>query len=56
MMYELWLGSEEGFFWAPEYGPGVVTVAEDGKSMQVNFVFQDPGSNQVDLEGTVKLG
>jgi hypothetical protein len=55
MMYELWLGSEEGFFWAPEYGPGVVTVAEDGKSMQVHFVFQDPGSNRVDLEGTVKL-
>jgi hypothetical protein len=55
MMYELYLGSEEGFFWAPEYGPGIVTVSDGGKTMQVHFVFQDPGSNKVDLEGTVKL-
>jgi hypothetical protein len=57
MMYELWLeGSDEGFFWAPEYGPGIVNVSTGGTTMEVHFVFRDPGSNQVDLEGTVRLG
>ena len=56
MMYELWLGGDgEGFFWAPEYGPGIVTVSAAGKTMEVHFVFQDPGSHKVDLEGTIIL-
>lgn len=56
MMYELWLeGNEEGYFWAREYGPGIITVSDGGKAMQVHFVFQDPGSNKVDLQGTVRL-
>lgn len=57
MSYELWLdNAEEGFFWAREYGPGIVTVSDGGKTMQVHFVFRDPGSNQIDVEGTVRLG
>ena len=54
--YELWMQeSQEGFFWTREYGPGVVTVEADGKTMQVSFVFRDPGSNQIDLEAMVRL-
>jgi hypothetical protein len=54
--YELWLQeSQEGFFWTGEYGPGIVVVKADGKTMQVSFVFRDPGSNQVELEATVRL-
>jgi hypothetical protein len=56
MQYELWLKeSQEGYFWAPEYGPGIVTISADGKTMDVHFVYQDPGSHRIDLEGTVKL-
>jgi hypothetical protein len=56
LMYELWLEpAEEGFFWAREYGPGIVTVSDGGKTMQVHFVYQDPSSKKVDLEGTVRL-
>jgi hypothetical protein len=56
MQYELWLAeSQEGYFWAPEYGPGIVTTSGDGKTMDVQFVYQDPGSHRIELEGTVKL-
>jgi hypothetical protein len=56
MLYELWLEpAAEGFFWAREYGPGVVTVSDGGNAMEVHFVYRDPGGSQVDLEGTVKL-
>jgi hypothetical protein len=57
MQYELWLEeAQEGYFWTPEYGPGIVTISGDGKTMDVQFVFQDPGSNRIELEGTVSLG
>jgi hypothetical protein len=56
LTYELMLDrGGEGFYWAPEYGPGIVTVSSDEKTMDVHFVFQDPGSNKVDLQGTVRL-
>jgi hypothetical protein len=56
MQYELWLAeAQEGYFWAPEYGPGIVTISGDGKTLDVQFVFQDPGSHRIELEGTVKL-
>jgi hypothetical protein len=56
MQYELWLEeAQEGYFWAPEYGPGIVTISGDGKTMDVQFVFQDPGSNRIELECTVRL-
>jgi hypothetical protein len=56
MQYELWLKeSQEGYFWAPEYGPGIVTISADGKTMDVQFVYQDPGSHRIELEGTVRL-
>jgi hypothetical protein len=56
LTYELSLQeSQEGFFWAADYGPGVVTVEDGGKTMQASFVFRDPGSNQIDLEATVQL-
>jgi hypothetical protein len=56
MQYELWLEeAQEGYFWAPEYGPGIVTISADGKTMDVQFVYQDPGSNRIELEGTVRL-
>src|SRR5213593_2486965 len=48
MQYELWLEeAQEGYFWAPEYGPGIVTISGDGKTMDVHFVYQDPGSNRI---------
>jgi hypothetical protein len=54
--YELWIQeSQEGFFWAREYGHGTVTVEADGTTMQAAFAFRDPGGNQVDLEATVRL-
>jgi hypothetical protein len=56
LMYELWLEPmEEGFFWAREYGPGIVEVSDGGSKMEVRFVYRDPGGKQVDLEGTVQL-
>jgi hypothetical protein len=56
MQYELWLEeAQEGYFWAPEYGPGIVKISADGKTMDVQFVYQDPGSHRIELEGTVKL-
>jgi hypothetical protein len=56
MTYELSIQeSQEGFFWAPEYGPGTVKVEDGGTTMQVAFVYRDPGSHQIDLEGTVRL-
>jgi hypothetical protein len=57
MQYELWLvEAQEGYFWTPEYGPGIVTISGDGKTMDVQFVYQDPGSNRIELAGTLKLG
>jgi hypothetical protein len=32
-----------------------VTISADGKTMDVQFVYQDPGSNRIELEGTVRL-
>jgi hypothetical protein len=56
LLYELYLdGAEEGYFWAREYGPGIVTVSDGGTTMEARFAFRDPGSNQIDLEGTIKL-
>jgi hypothetical protein len=56
MQYELWLAeAQEGYFWAPEYGPGIVTIFADGKTMDVQFAYQDPGSHRIELEGTVRL-
>lgn len=56
LTFELMLEpAEEGFFWAPEYGPGMVTVAAGG-SAEVHFVYKDPGSNQVELKGAIELG
>ena len=57
MQFELWLAeAQEGYFWAPEYGPGIVTISGDGKTMDVQFVYQDPGSHRIELGGTVRLG
>lgn len=56
LTYELWIQeSQEGFFWAPEYGPGFVNVEADAKTMAVSLVFRDPGDNQIDLEATVRV-
>lgn len=56
MSYELWLQeSQEGYFWAPEYGPGIVTISGDARTMDVQFVYQDPGSHRIELHGTVRL-
>jgi hypothetical protein len=56
MSFELWVSeAQEGYFWAPEYGPGVVTISGDGKTMEVQFVYQDPGSHRIELEATVRL-
>src|SRR6266508_286679 len=50
LMYELWLDeSSEGFFWAREYGPGIVEVSDGGSRMEVRFAYRDPGGHQVDL-------
>jgi hypothetical protein len=55
-IYELLLdGVEEGYFWAPEYGPGVVTVSAGEATADVRFVYQDPGSNRIELEGAIEL-
>jgi hypothetical protein len=56
MQFELWLEeAQEGYYWAPEYGPGIVTISGDEKTMDVQFVYQDPGSNRIELEGRVRL-
>jgi hypothetical protein len=56
MQYELWLAeAQEGYYWAPEYGHGIVKISGDGKTMDVQFVYQDPGSHRIELEGTVRL-
>jgi hypothetical protein len=56
LTYELLLdGVDEGFFWAPEYGQGVVTVSTGGSTAEVRFAFQDPGSRRIELEGTIGL-
>jgi hypothetical protein len=54
--YELMLDSaEEGFYWAAEYGPGIVTVAEGEATADVRFTYNDPGSHEIKLQGTVHL-
>lgn len=45
----------EGFFWSPSYGPGVVTVSADEATADVNFVYEDPGSNRIELKGQLTL-
>lgn len=55
-VYELMLDpAEEGFFWAPEYGPGVVTVSDGESTADIRFVYQDPGSHRTELEGVIEL-
>jgi hypothetical protein len=55
-VYELLLDpAEEGFYWAPDYGPGVVTVSAGEATAEIRFVYQDPGSNRVELEGIIEL-
>ena len=46
---------DEGFFWAPEYGPGVVTVSAGEASADIHFVYQDPGSRRIELKGSLEL-
>jgi hypothetical protein len=54
--YELMLDPvDEGFFWTDEYGPGVVKVAAGESAADVHFVYRNPGSNQVELEGVIEL-
>jgi hypothetical protein len=54
--YELMLdNAEEGFYWAAEYGPGVVTVSADGGTADVQFTYHDPGSREIQLKGTIHL-
>jgi hypothetical protein len=56
LIYELMLDpAEEGFYWAPEYGPGVVTVSDGESTADIRFVYQDPGSNRTELEGVIEL-
>jgi hypothetical protein len=47
---------DEGFFWAAEYGPGIVTVAAGEGSADIQFVYQDPGDRRIELKGTLDLG
>jgi hypothetical protein len=56
-IYELSLDGvdSEGFYWAPDYGPGVVTVSAGEASADVRFTYQDPGSNRIELEGVLDL-
>jgi hypothetical protein len=54
--FELMLdNAEEGFYWAAEYGPGIVTVAAGEATADVQFTYNDPGSHEVKLQGTVHL-
>jgi hypothetical protein len=56
LVFELRLDGvdSEGFFWSPSYGPGVVTMPNDDVA-DIHFVYEDPGSNRVEVEGAIIL-
>jgi len=52
--YELFIEPEnEGWFFHPSYGPGVITVA-DGQAT-VDLVFSGPGPERIQLHASVDL-
>ncbi len=48
-------GSEEGYYWTAEYGPGVITVEPDGRTLRVRLAMEDSGSSHVDVDALVVL-
>jgi hypothetical protein len=47
--------SDESFYWWTDYGPGTVTLADDGRTFDIRLAMQDSGSRQITIEGTVVI-
>jgi hypothetical protein len=55
-LYGLTFGQdEETFYWTPEYGPAILEVDSDERTVRVNFALEDAGGTHIDLSGSVAL-
>jgi hypothetical protein len=54
--FQLTLDTEdETFYWTTDYGPGVVTVDADERTLRISLAMQDSGSRSVQLDGLIVL-
>jgi hypothetical protein len=54
--FQMTLDSEdESFYWTTDYGPGVVTVDADERTLRIRLAMQDSGSRAVHVDGVITL-
>ena len=46
---------DEPLYWTADYGPGVIAVGEDERTLRVRLAMEDAGSRHVDIDALITL-